>query len=288
MKRGWTLVLIALNLLVLVALAFAYPHLMVAPGPLANGHAELASDCFACHVPLRGVASGKCVACHALPGIGLTTTKGVPLLQRKAKGSFHQELIEQDCVACHSDHQAPKLTHRSRKPFSHALLRPVARERCAGCHSAPENALHRDLSVGCAQCHKTEGWKPAAFDHALLASAVRERCEGCHKAPLDNLHRQVKGNCLQCHSQERWKPATFDHAKLFVLDRDHNTDCVTCHVGGDYARYTCYGCHEHTVDKIRRKHRKEGIADFENCVKCHRSASDEPERHGSGKRRERD
>jgi len=241
-KRGWLMALIAVNLLVLVALAFAYPHLMVAPGPLANGHTGLATDCFACHTPLRGAASSKCVACHALPGIGLTTTKGVPLPQRKVKGSFHQELIEQDCMACHSDHQAPRLTHRSRKPFSHALLRVAA----------------------------------------------RERCEGCHKAPADNLHRQVKGNCLQCHSQERWKPATFDHAKFFALDGDHNADCVTCHVDSDYKRYTCYGCHEHTVDKIRRKHLKEGIADFENCVGCHRSASDEPERRGSGTRRGRD
>ena len=42
------------------------------------------------------------------------------------------------------------------------------------------------------------------------------------------------------------------------------------------------------VDKIRRKHQKEGIADFENCVKCHRSASEEA--HGSESRdgRERD
>jgi hypothetical protein len=287
-KRGWLLAIIAANLLVLVALAFAYPHLMVAPGPLANAHAALTTDCFACHAPLRGVPSERCAACHALPDIGLRSTKGVPLPQRKVKSSFHQQLIEQDCMACHGDHQAPKLTHRSRKPFSHALLRPQVRERCEGCHAAPENPLHRDLAVGCAQCHKPEAWKPAAFDHALLAKAVHERCEGCHKAPADALHQQVKGNCLQCHSQERWKPATFDHAKMFVLEGDHNADCVTCHAGNDYTRYTCYGCHEHSADNIRRKHQKEGISDFENCVKCHRSAKDEPERRGSGGRRERD
>jgi hypothetical protein len=48
-KRPVLLIVIALNLLVLVSLAFVYPHLMVSPGPLVKGHAELATDCFACH-----------------------------------------------------------------------------------------------------------------------------------------------------------------------------------------------------------------------------------------------
>ena len=138
------------------------------------------------------------------------------------------------------------------------------------------------------QCHTPERWKPATFDHALLAKAVLERCEGCHKAPTDSLHRQFKGNCAQCHSQERWKPATFDHDKYFVLDRDHNTKCVTCHTNDDYSRYTCYGCHEHRRDKVRAEHLEEGIRDFENCVECHRSASEEPRKRGSREGRKRD
>jgi hypothetical protein len=50
--------------MVLVALAFAYPHLMVSPGPLVKGHAELATDCFACHAPWRGASS---TALHRVP-----------------------------------------------------------------------------------------------------------------------------------------------------------------------------------------------------------------------------
>ena len=53
------LIVIALNLLVLVALAFVYPHLMVSPGPLVKGHAELATDCFACHAAWRGRRRGN-------------------------------------------------------------------------------------------------------------------------------------------------------------------------------------------------------------------------------------
>jgi Class III cytochrome C family/Cytochrome c3 len=240
-QRGganWVLLVIGANLAVLVALVFVYPHLMLSPGALVRGHAELATDCFACHKPWRGAASTLCIECHALPDIGLRTTKGATLAQTGLKTAFHQELIEQDCVACHSDHEGPRLTQRSRKPFSHELLREPA----------------------------------------------RARCEACHKAPTDSLHRRITGNCKQCHDAQRWKPATFEHDKLFVLDRDHDTKCVTCHVGHDYSRYTCYGCHEHRQDKVREEHLEEGIRDFENCVECHRSAAEEPKRRGASER----
>lgn len=288
MRRGWIIALILANLLVLVVLTFVYPHLMVSPGPLVPGHAELATDCFACHAPLRGASSVRCISCHALPDIGRRTTKGIPLSQRSVNISFHQELIEKDCMACHSDHAAPKLTQRSRKPFSHSLLRVAIRERCDACHVKPSDSLHRDLGVNCGQCHRLERWKPATFDHALLAKAVLDRCEGCHKAPADALHRQIRGNCGPCHSPARWKPATYDHDKLFVLDRDHNTECMTCHSNNDYSRYTCYGCHEHQPDKVRAEHLKEGIRDFENCVECHRSATEEPKGKDSNRGRGKD
>jgi len=287
MKRRLVLIVIAANLVGLVALAFVYPQLMVSPGALVLGHAELATDCFACHSPWRGAASLRCVQCHALSEIGLRTTKGALLATRSAKRSFHQELLEQDCMACHGDHQGPRLTQRSRKPFSHVLLRAAVRDHCEACHAAPENDLHRDLTVSCGQCHQPEHWKPASFDHALLAKAVQDRCEGCHKPPTDSLHRQITGNCKQCHSQEHWKPATFEHDKLFLLDRDHSTTCKTCHTESDYSHYTCYGCHEHEPDKVRAEHLEEGIREFENCVECHRSADDKPDRGDSRDGRKR-
>ncbi len=287
MKGRWLWIVIVANLLVLAALAFVYPHLMVSPGPLVPEHAALATDCFACHTPLRGAGADRCVVCHALPDIGLRTTKGVSIKAVSAAGatplktSFHQELTEQNCMACHSDHAGPKLTQRSRKPFSHALLRVETRDHCESCHAAPRNDMHQKLSIGCAQCHKADAWKPASFDHAALPAAELARCETCHKAPTDTLHRQIKGDCGQCHTPKAWKPATFEHHKLFVLDKDHNASCVTCHTADDYSKYTCYGCHEHTPANVRGKHIEEGIQNFENCVECHRSADGEREGKGS-------
>lgn len=282
-KRPALLIVIALNLLVLLGLAFAYPHLMVSPGPLVKGHGELATDCFACHAAGRGASPARCIGCHAVAEIGLRTTKGVPIASRTVKASFHQQLIEQDCMACHSDHQGPKLTKRSRKPFSHVLLKEV-RDGCASCHAAPRDTVHRDLKLECSQCHRSDAWRPAHFDHDLLAPALLAACESCHRAPTDRLHRQIQGSCKACHGTQAWKPATFDHDRHFVLDRDHLAPCETCHRNNDYSRYTCYGCHEHSQAKVRQEHLEEGIQDFENCVRCHRDPGVEP---GEGDRRER-
>jgi hypothetical protein len=246
-KRPWLLALVAVNLVAIGVLVFAYPHLTIAPGPLMPAHAALATDCFACHAPLRSASAARCVACHAVPDIGRRTTKGLPIVRaaapaKAAKAAFHQALTEPHCMACHSDHAGPKLTQRRRTLFTHALLQPATRDRCESCHVAPKTAIHKQANVGCAQCHKAEAWKPA----------------------------------------------TFEHDKLFVLDRDHNASCATCHtVAEDYSRYTCYGCHEHTPAKVQREHEEEGIRNFDHCVECHRSAEGEPERR-SGEGRKRD
>jgi hypothetical protein len=225
--------LLAVNLIALAMLTFVYPHLMVGPGKLIAGHKQLESDCFACHTSFTGANSAKCVSCHKPAEIGRLTSAGLPLNKPKTSTPFHQKLISQDCVACHSDHAG------------------VRRYQIKG-----------------------------GFNHTLLVKETLDQCQACHKPPTDSLHQQISGNCQQCHTQKKWTPATFEHNKFFVLDKDHNTRCVTCHVRNDYSRYTCYNCHEHTPDNIRREHIEEGIRNFDNCVECHRSADEHDIRGG--------
>lgn len=238
MKRSWWIA-ISLVLGAIIALSFAWPHQMVSPGNLIPAHAALQGDCFACHAPLRGASAERCIACHAVRDIGLRTTRGTPIQRKESRPSFHQALIEPDCMACHSDHPRPTLSKA----------------------------------------------RTISFDHALLNAAARPRCQSCHVAPRDDLHRGQALPCATCHQPPRWKPATFDHARYFRLDGDHDASCATCHPGGNYKRYTCYGCHEHQPARIIAKHREEGIANIENCVRCHRSAAGEP---GEGEGREGD
>lgn len=248
MKGRLSIAIVTANLMGLIGLAIMYPHLMVSPGPLVAAHSELVRDCASCHTPWRGPDAAKCITCHVVDEIGLKTSLGVPIVRSRATTAFHQELLQQNCNSCHSDHQGPIRTAENRKPFSHVLLRPQ----------------------------------------------VRQQCSTCHTAPINRVHGEGTSNCAQCHSLEAWKPATLDHSKLFVLDRHHSPTCVTCHTGGDYTTYTCYGCHAHSEERIREKHVEEGIRNFTNCVRCHRSADDDGEGRGGdedegrgGRRRER-
>lgn len=220
-------IVLAANLAVFAILAFVYPHLMVGPGKLIAGHSKLEADCFACHAPFTGADSTRCIDCHKPADIGRLSTVGLPIKKPLTATPFHQKLIRQDCVACHSDHSGVKR-------------------------------------------FRTQG----LFNHALLQKNTRDACQSCHQSPKDSLHQQITGHCSQCHSQDQWMPATFEHGKYFELDRDHNAKCVTCHERNDYSRFTCYGCHEHTPQKIRREHIEEGIRDFDNCVECHRNADE--------------
>lgn len=226
---------LATNLITLAVLSFTYPHLMVGPGKLIPGHKQLNADCFACHTPLIGATSERCVSCHKPRDIGRLTTKGLLIAKPLTSAPFHQQLISQNCISCHSDHAGVKR-------------------------------------------YKRHGY----FNHALLKLDTREQCQDCHKSPDDSLHRQITDKCSQCHGQDKWLPATFDHNKYFVLDSDHNARCVTCHIRDDFKRYTCYGCHEHSLSSIRREHIEEGIRNFDNCVKCHRSANEDDIRSGEG------
>ena len=231
MSRRLGLAVIAANLVGILVLVFAYPHLMVSPGPLVAAHSQLTTDCASCHTPWHGPDPARCVQCHVVAEIGLRTTDGTPMVRRKKTSSFHQQLIQQNCNACHSDHQGPLRTEANRVRFSHAVLRPESRMQCETCHTAPRNRIHANITGACAQCHR-----PSA-----------------------------------------WRPATLNHRTLFVLDRNHSPTCVTCHTGGDYTRYTCYGCHAHTEARITAKHVEEGVRDVRNCARCHRSASESGE-----------
>jgi hypothetical protein len=203
--------------------------------------------------------------------------------------------LEGDCFACH------------------ATFTGASSEKCITCHKPADigrlttkgaaiakpgttTAFHQELaSQDCVGCHSDHaGVKRYArqrqFDHSLLKKSTLEQCQSCHKVPANSLHKQVTGSCLQCHSQTKWTPATFNHDQFFALDQDHNAACATCHVRNDYSSYTCYGCHEHTPDNIRREHIEEGISKYDNCVECHGSGNKHDirgGREGGGERKGR-
>jgi hypothetical protein len=222
--------LITANLLALLGLTFVYPAAMVSPGPVVPAHAAIGSECFACHAPFRGASPGRCSACHALGDIGVRTTMGSPLRGHAERPAFHQELIEQDCNGCHTDHVGASVGQRSKKPFSHGLLHAATQVRCETCHKPPTSGSHPQVTDQCQKCHTAERWRPASFDHARFFELDRDHavvcatchaennyerytCYGCHEHTQENIRAEHEeegirnfDNCVSCHKSPKGKP----------------------------------------------------------------------------------
>ncbi|HQV99100.1 MAG TPA: class III cytochrome C family protein [Bacteroidia bacterium] len=258
-------------IVVCIGLMYQFPHTMLNPGELVEGHQELNSKCLSCHTPFKGLPNEKCITCHKLSEIGKDSLKPKG---KDEKILFHQNLSDQECTTCHTDHKGLK-PGMSISKFSHEILSITDFNKCNSCHVQPADSLHKPLSTDCKSCHNTKGWKAdVVFDHEMIQGAAKNNCSSCHKVPDDTFHHSFKDNCDKCHTTSKWKPSTFDHSNYFVLDKDHNAECITCHTNNNFKAYTCYGCHEHSESKIRSEHIEEGINNFTNCVSCHKSADE--------------
>lgn len=258
-----------------VAIVYLFPHRMINPGELSQGHQNLNNKCLSCHQPFSGISNDKCISCHKLADIGKDTLFSADAVLNKNKVLFHQSFLNQDCIACHTDHKGinPKL---SLGKFEHSLLTKPILNNCINCHKTPKNELHKQLTTDCKGCHNTNDWKASkTFNHELITGLNKNNCTSCHQSPKDAFHQSVKTNCSECHTTKKWLPSSFNHSSFFVLDKNHSPNkCSTCHVGNDFKKYTCYGCHEHSEATIRSEHLEEGIRNFQDCVLCHKSANE--------------
>ncbi|MFQ5611730.1 MAG: cytochrome c3 family protein [Anaerolineae bacterium] len=279
----------------------AFDHNLVA-FPLQSSHAPLAcidchqgaqtitdlqatpQDCLACHGqddPHQGRFGGDCAQCHTVDG-WQDATFDHALTMFPLTGA-HAGV---ECVACHIDNAFAGTP-----------------QDCLACHGQDDPHQGR-FGGDCAQCHTVDGWQDATFDHALTMfpltgahagvecvachidnafAGTPQECAACHAEP--EVHAGLFGpDCLSCHTVQAWTPAQFTGPHTFPMDHGEEglIACQTCHPDS-LQTYTCYNCHEHRPDKIEKKHRKEGISDFQNCVQCHPTGREE-----EGERREHD
>ena len=252
-----------------------FPYNMVTPGVLIGGHSNLKNNCFACHSAFAGSAPEKCMVCHKPESIG---KKVKAEKTATSVNLFHMSLLRNDCFACHTEHNGLSREFATNR-FTHELLAADLSKKCSYCHSAdePDNDMHRTVDVNCSECHNISDWKKAEFNHSRFAE--KTACIKCHSSdkPKDGIHNfsSADVNCKTCHSTEAWKPASYDHNNYFVFDGNHPSKCDNCHTRmNNFKVYTCYNCHEHSRDRIASKHLEEGIRNFDNCVKCHRSGNE--------------
>jgi Class III cytochrome C family len=226
LKGRALLIAISICLCMLIGLVFAFPHRMVAPGPLMPAHAGITRNCFACHAPLRGVPINRCINCHKVSDIGIRTTLGVAMETAGKRPAFHQALAKPDCMACHAEHNRPRLVKTDQQRFAHSLLRSDARGQCATCHRAPSNDLHSQANNDCASCHGQSAWKPATFDHARhfeLNGPHAVSCATCHDKGTFR-----RNTCFGCHEHQPGRMQAI-HAEEGIRDI---SNCAACHRSG--------------------------------------------------------
>ena len=267
-----------LGIILLIGLIIKYPDIMINPGDLSIGHQDLKTKCFSCHTPFKGIRIEKCLACHELKKIGVTTVEGKPITTPNTVKPFHDVLLKIDCMTCHTDHRGVE-AKRNFIYFSHNLLMMDVKSNCYSCHKykLPDDFIHKQVGNDCSSCHSTTRWQIERFDHSLLKTIVGARCSFCHKKskPGDVLHQGIRMDCRECHTTTYWKPSTFEHDRYFRFDRRHPPRCESCHQNlADFKRYTCYSCHEHSYRKIAAEHQEEGIWNFKNCIDCHRNGQE--------------
>ncbi|NQU63725.1 MAG: class III cytochrome C family protein [SAR324 cluster bacterium] len=179
----------------------------------------------------------------------------------------------------------------------HALFQGVPGKKCQSCHISEKIGLftvdgrqidrnktrvqfHSQLAPEtCLSCHHEHQGRSGSkvvshFSHQLVKPKDLKNCVACHQKPSSPIHQRPDQDCTQCHTTANWVPSDFDHRQYFRFDKKHNADCKSCHPGSDYREYTCYNCHEHSPQKIEHEHVKEGIQQYSDCVKCHRSGDE--------------
>jgi hypothetical protein len=183
--------------------------------------------------------------------------------------------IDVICVKCHLD----------ARMFADFQNTP---QDCISCHRAEEPHEGR-YGLNCADCHSTEGWKPAKFDHNLSVFKLegehaQVKCESCHQngsfigTPIDcyschkgdDEHEGKYGtDCGACHTPADWEDATFDHnlSNFPLTGRHVGLACEQCHSSGTFAGLStaCVSCHDDPTYHA-------GLFSS-NCADCHNTGS---------------
>jgi hypothetical protein len=258
-----------------------------------HGALEGASACLACHTEHRGRSAsltrfeGGRVA-HERFGFSLAahplTADGRPFACGDCHAGRAFRFSGERCLTCHQGYQPE---------FVRGHIQAWGGD-CQACHEGSDRFSRGRFTHDSTGFPLTGGHRnlPCTDCHAGVRTLAGYRgtpsdCAGCHRA--DDPHRGAFGtDCGACHSTDTWKNARFEHTFPLTHGDGGRIPCRTCHVQtGDYKSYSCYGCHEHSPERIQRKHREEGVQrNLQDCVRCHATGREHEGEGREGRRGE--
>ncbi|MGZ3483987.1 MAG: hypothetical protein ACXU96_10410 [Gemmatimonadaceae bacterium] len=285
------------------------PAASLGPKRTTAGWVGLEKNCASCHQDVhKGTLKGSCESCHnavawspapafdhsrssyPLTGkhVDVACTKcHVTTAGAEVKLALAQftPLPHADCVSCHKDPHAGRLTGKCSSCHATTSFTSVGGKSFS--HDQTRYPLlGRHASVSCKQCHA--GY-PARIDRPAFA-----RCSSCHT----DFHRGqatiagAAADCSSCHSVSAFTPATFtvvQHARTrYPLVGKHATvSCASCHTRGVDARGVrdvvmrpafnrCETCHAEAAHGTQLLARGSGAA----CTSCHTPVGWKPSTFG--------
>ncbi len=215
------------------------------PGPLSAAHSFLETNCAACHTPVKGPDSARCIACHA---------NDVALLQRQPT-AFHGQIGS--CRECHFEHRGAgqHLTLMDHDALVRIALRP-ARPKVG--RTAEAEPLRARLASWINQSDSTGGPASRGNPHLTSREAALD-CAACH-GTKDRHFRYLGSDCAECHRTAAWTIPEFRHPA------PRNTECAECHQPPPSHRM------EH-FQTVSAKVARQPTARVDQCNLCHQTTS---------------
>lgn len=259
---------------------------------------DLAAGCIDCHAEPAvhlGVFSLSCGDCHnsqswmpaRLDGsqfdhvinTGFELVKhmqdfhGEPITCESCHQGEWSEFSNDTCVRCHTEDAADFI----------AQHRAQLGDNCVDCHDGADRMMSfvhdelfpldgRHAELECQACHLDFSYQDTP-----------DECVDCHPEP--EIHAGFFGlQCEYCHTTDSWYPGQL-HSHQFPIDHGKQQEvvCAVCHTK-TYQEYTCFECHEHQENEIRREHAELGLAANElfECAVCHQDGLVHEEDEGEG------
>ena len=207
-------------------------QMLLTPGDLVEGHADIENKCESCHVHFeKSNQTPLCLDCHEEINDDI-----------KTKTAFHGQISDKgikDCKNCHTDHKGRDfdITGLDKDNFDHSmtdftLQGSHSNLECSSCHTALKKPSTQEVK-GLKELPVGEGFRFKIFE-----------CDSCHV----DFHEEALGSeCDSCHNSKAWTSSDFEHDKTdFPLDGRHkNLQCNSCHIDNRLEKIDtqCQSCH---------------------------------------------
>jgi len=163
------------------------------PGPLTDGHHQLADNCGACHTDALGgkeVLQTACVDCHGDDRKKPMDSHPVSKFKDPRNADTLENIDALHCVTCHTEHK-PKIT------LANGVTQPE--DVCFHCHQdiGKNRPSHKDMefnsckTAGCHNFHNNRALYTDTFSSSICMSQIYSSVKNSHHVNSQRYWRKL-------------------------------------------------------------------------------------------------